>query len=364
MSLIGLLCLCSCGNNKGEKEDTQEVTITNDIITVMPTSPILKKIQIQTIDEGTYRPQFSTSGVVKAIPSNYAEISTPFAGRIVKSFIKLGETVSKGSPLFELSSPTFYETTKTYFEAVQEMKQSYKIMKRQKDLLANSVGIKKEVEEAEMNYQLKRQDLENAVSALKVFQVNPNKIKLGEPLIVRSPIAGKVVDDNIVLGQYLKEDAAPLAVVANLNKVWVMAHVKEKDLSMIEKLNDVQVILSAKPDAPIKGEIYHISEILDESTRAVEVIILCDNKQGDMRPNMYGTVLLTDSPINGILIPTTAILQEEDKNYVLTSIGKDKFKKVSIVAGDVVGSKTVVKSGLNIGDKIISEGAFYLLDAK
>ena len=54
------------------------------------------------------------------------------------------------------------------------------------------------------------------VAALKVFQINPDEMALGQPLIVRSPIAGEVVKDRIVIGQYMKEDAEPVAVIADL----------------------------------------------------------------------------------------------------------------------------------------------------
>ena len=71
---------------------------------------------------------------------------------------------------------------------------------------------------------------------------------LGQPLIVRSPIAGEVVKDRIVIGQYMKEDAEPVAVIADLSKVWVVAHVKEKDLSLIQALDEVEIRLVAMPD--------------------------------------------------------------------------------------------------------------------
>ncbi|MEF9985704.1 MAG: efflux RND transporter periplasmic adaptor subunit [Bacteroidales bacterium] len=361
--LMGVLLLCGCGN-KISKQQVHDISVTNGLITVVENSPVLSKLKTEKVIATAYKPSFSTSGVVKAIPTSYAQIATPFAGRILKSFVRLGQSVTKGSPLFELSSPSFFETGKAYFGAKQEMEQALKSLKREKDLFANSVGVQKEVEEAEVNYQLKKQDYENAKSALKVFQVDPQNIKLGEPLIIRSPIAGKVVANNIIIGQYIKEDAEPLAVIADLNKVWVVAHVKEKDIRLIERLQEVDIRLSASPEDPVKGKIFHISEMLDESTRSVEVIIECDNHLGKMKPFMYGTVQLTDKATNAILIPTSAILQEEDNNYVLVVNEKNKFKKTKITVGDVVDDKTVVIEGLIVDDEIIVDGAFYLLDAK
>ena len=202
------------------------------------------------------------------------------------------------------------------------------------------------------------------VAALKVFQINPDEMALGQPLIVRSPIAGEVVKDRIVIGQYMKEDAEPVAVIADLSKVWVVAHVKEKDLSLIQALDEVEIRLVAMPDKPISGKIYHISEMLDPDTRSVEVLIECDNSTRLMKPEMYGTVKLSDREADVIRIPTSAILQEEENMYVLVELGNNDYRKQKIETGHTEDGKTVVLSGLNVGDEIVVTGAFYLLDAR
>ena len=234
------------------------------------------------------------------------------------------------------------------------MELALKSLNREKDLMKNKVGVQKELEEAEVNYELKKKDYENMVAALKVFQINPDEMALGQPLIVRSPIAGEVV----------KEDAEPVAVIADLSKVWVVAHVKEKDLSLIQALDEVEIRLVAMPDKPISGKIYHISEMLDPDTRSVEVLIECDNSTRLMKPEMYGTVKLSDREAEVIRIPTSAILQEEENMYVLVELGNNDYRKQKIETGLTEDGKTVVLSGLNVGDEIVATGAFYLLDAR
>ncbi|MEG0499293.1 MAG: efflux RND transporter periplasmic adaptor subunit, partial [Alistipes sp.] len=145
---------------------------------------------------------------------------------------------------------------------------------------------------------------------------------------------------------------------------WVMAHVKEKDIRLIERLQEVEIRLSASPEESLKGKIYHISEMLDEATRSVEVIIECNNREGKMKPFMYGTVMLTDAKTEAILIPTAAILQQEESNYVLVEVAPLTFKKVEIEVASTTDDRSVVTSGLKAGDEIVVKGAFYLLDAK
>ena len=307
--LAGAVCACARSSKSGETT-TPQVRVDNDIIAVVPGSPVLERLTTGKVTATPYRATFTTSGMVQAIPARYAEIATPFAGRIVKSFVRLGQKVVQGSPIFEISSPSFFDTGKAYYQAKQEMELALKSLNREKDLLKNHVGVEKEVEEAEVNYELKKKDYENAVAALKVYQIDPGTMVLGQPLVVRSPIAGEVVKDNIVLGQYIKEDAGPLALVADLSKVWVVAHVKEKDIRLIQRLSEVEVRLTAMPDVPVKGTVYHISELLDPETRSVEVLIECDNRDHRMKPYMYGTVQLTDAATEAMLVPTSATGRE------------------------------------------------------
>ena len=382
--LLPAIVLCSCHTQKQEDESAHAVTLKGDVIHIGSESPVLSKLTKETVKREPYRMEFTTSGVVQAIPSNYAEVASPVSGRITKSFVRLGQKVAPGSPIFEISAPAVYEAGKSYYQARQEMELALKSLNREKDLMKNKVGVQKELEEAEVNYELKKKDYENMVAALKVFQINPDEMKdyenmvaalkvfqinpdemaLGQPLIVRSPIAGEVVKDRIVIGQYMKEDAEPVAVIADLSKVWVVAHVKEKDLSLIQALDEVEIRLVAMPDKPISGKIYHISEMLDPDTRSVEVLIECDNSTRLMKPEMYGTVKLSDREAEVIRIPTSAILQEEENMYVLVELGNNDYRKQKIETGLTEDGKTVVLSGLNVGDEIVATGAFYLLDAR
>lgn len=362
--LLSALLLASCHGRKSGDEVAEVVTLKGDTIHIGEKSPILARLATETVGRELYRMVFTTSGVVKAIPSQYAEIASPFAGRITKSCVRLGQKVAPGSPIFEISSPSYFETGKAYYQAKQEMELALKSLKREKDLLLNKVGIQKEWEEAEVNYELKRKDYENAEAALKVFQIHPDELALGQPLVVRSPIAGEVVADRIVIGQYMKEDSDPVAVIANLSKVWVVAHVKEKDLAMVQALDEVEIRLIALPDRPFTGKIYHISEMLDEETRSVEVLIECDNRERLMKPAMYGTVRLSDREAEMIRIPTSALLQEEENTYVLVALGGNEYRRQAVRTGVSDGGKTVILSGLDAGDRIVSVGAFYLLDAR
>lgn len=362
--LIAIATLISSCAKKVESQEAGDYKTNGDTVMVPATSPILPKLKTETVSKGSYNFELTTSGAVEAIPNNYAQIAPPFAGRITKCCVRLGQKVKAGTPVFEISSPDFYETGKAYYQSKQEMELASKNYKREKDLLSKNVGVQKDVEEAEVNYELKKKEYENALASLKVYQINPKQLVLGKPLIVRSPIDGIIVDNKIVIGQYVKEDAEPVATVAQLNKVWVKGQVKEKDIRFIHVSDKVDVKPVSFPDVTIKGSIYHVNNMLDEETRSVGVIINCDNSNMLMKPGMYVAVEFHNSIENSIVIPSKAIFQEGDNCFVFQSVGNNKYVKRKIKTLSVEKDKTIVEAGLNVGDRIIVEGGFYFLDEK
>ena len=357
------VCLAACKHVDQSSEKTG-LTVVKDTVSISDNSPILVKLESEKIKPETFSLVLTTSGTVKAIPNNFALIAAPFAGRITKSYVRLGQEVKAGAPIFEISSPSYFETGKAYYQTKEEMDLAHKNLKRQRDMLSKGVGIQKDLEEAEVNYNLKKKDFENAYASLKVFQVDTSGYRLGQPLIVRSPISGTIVENDIVIGQYIKEDSKPVATVAELSKVWVAGQVKEKDIRNINENEEVEIMLISYPEKVIKGRIYHINSIIDEDTRSVQVLIECDNSDKMMKPGMYVSAKFNHQLENALVIPSKAVFQMDDASYVFIQLAKNKYLKRKIEILNENKDSLIVKSGIQAGDKIIVSGGFYLLDEK
>ena len=361
ISMVWLAVSC---HTKTEPGISSNFRLNGDTIFITGKSALKEKIATARVSTAPYSYKRSASGVVKAIPNNYAQIASPFAGRIIRSFIKLGQRVGVNAPIFEISSPSFFEAGKAYYQSKQQMEQAEKNLRRQQDLLKNGVGIQKDMEESEVSYELSKRDYENSIASLKVYHVNPSELVLGQPLIVRSPIAGEVVSDNIVIGQYLREDAAPVALVAELGKVWVVGQLKEKDIGSIHESDQVEIEAAGMPGLIIGGIVYHISEMLDETTRSVEVFIECENRGRNLKPGMYATVRFTEKADNSILIPTSAVLQMEESSFVFVKTKGGGYLKRLIETSGSDNNRIILRKGLNPDEEIVTQGAFYLLEAK
>ncbi len=351
----------ACHHNT-RHDDEIKVPTTGDTLVIPSNSSITAKLKTEKITPELYRNKIITSGIVKAIPNKYAEIAAPFSGRIIRSFVSLGQKVEMGSPIFEISSPSFFEAGKTYYQTKQEMQLAEKNLKRQQDLIKNGVGVQKDLEEAEVNYELTKRDYENSIASLKVYQVDPEIMVLGQPLVVRSPIKGEVVENNIVIGQYLKEDAEPIAIVAELSDVWVIGQLKEKDINSVHVNDDVEIRLTGMPELTLKGKVFHMGEILDEETRSVQVHVFCQNNDHIMKPGMFVTTRYSGSSENVILIPASSLLQMEEASFVFVYLGHNRYLKQMVDVNGTDNNRVIIKTGLNSGDSIVTDGGILLLN--
>ncbi len=360
---FGIALLVSCRNITKEDTGSSTESLPDSILTV--SNPGLEsKIKVIRIIPEPYCKKIITSGVVKAIPNNYAAIASPFSGRITRSFVCLGQKVDVGSPVFEISSPVFFEAGKAFYQAKQEMLLAEKNLKRQQDLLKNGVGTQKDLDEAEVNFELTKRDYENSIASLKVYHVNSDELVLGQPLIVRSPIRGEIVENNIVIGQYLREDADPVAIVAELSSIWVIGQLKEKDITLVHESDEAEIRLTGMADTPIKGTVFHIGEILDEDTRSVQVYVLSKNNDRVMKPGMFVTTTFSESPENVIMIPSGSLFQAEQSSFVFLRLSNNKYLRRTVDASSADSNRVIIRSGLNAGDEIVTEGGILLTDLK
>ncbi|PTT40940.1 efflux RND transporter periplasmic adaptor subunit [Chryseobacterium sp. HMWF028] len=362
LTMVFLTLITSCKNSKSEAPQDQDLLIKNDQVTVPENNPVFKKIKTQLVTEQEHSDDVVSAGTIQAIPNHYAEIASPFSGRITKSFIQLGQNVSAGSPLFEILSSDYFSVQKDYTDALNDVQLAEKNYRRQQDLVKNGVGIQKELDEAETDFKNKKTSLSNASSALKVY--NSKGGGIGSPLIVRAPINGEIISNKIVNGQYLQGDADPIMIITELSKVWISGDVKEKDIRFVHPGDQVSVKVSAYPDKNITGTVYHINEIVDEDTRSIKVLIECDNPDKKLKPGMYATVNFSTTPEKTVMIPVTALMQQDNSQYVWVKTGKSQYAKRSVTAGETDQKTVRITSGLQPGETIMTEGGIYMLDAK
>jgi cobalt-zinc-cadmium efflux system membrane fusion protein len=355
------LCVftASCKQHNPAQESA-DIQYKGDTIVVSEHSPVSERIVTQKSRLEDFSAEFKTVGTVRPVSGRLAEIAPPFAGRILKSFVRLGQKVEAGSPVFELGSPAFYEATKAYFiaQSAYELAQSH--YSRQEALAANGIASQRDLEQAQSEADVAGKELEQAKASLQMFNTDAASLRVGQALKVVSPIAGEVVKCNITLGSYVKEDAEPLAVVADLSQAWVAALVKEKYFGAIRQGDRVEVFTDAHPDKTIWGAIYHTGEMLDEETRALEVIVECNNAGRELKPGMFCEVHFLSAPSKAIILPATAVMQEQENDYVLVETARHRFVRRRVQSETVCTDSVRIIDGITEGENVVVKGGIFL----
>ena len=366
-----LLCLVmlassSCADKKKTTEsvNSNAVTIEGDTIYVSADALIAGKLKVEHVFTDTLPISIHTSGVVAAIPTSYAEVAAPFAGRIQRSLVRIGQSVGKGSPLFEIYSSDFSEIVKNYRQSQSTLTTARKALERVEDLNKNKVASDKELDEARTEYQHALEDFRHASAVAKEYQINLEQASAGQPMVVRSPVAGKVLRNDLVIGEYVKDDAEAKVVVADLARVWVKANVSEQEAPLMDDIDKVTLRLVSNLDSVIEGKIVYIGGMLDAETRTLQTIIECANSKGKMMPNMYAKIELTSKGHKCIVVPNEAVLQGEKGRYVLQRIAPNTYCRKYITVQSTDNGCLIVTNGLSENDEIVTQGAFYLIDCK
>ena len=331
-----------------------------DTVFVPARAAVNSKLKFHTVNLQDYKAQLNTTGVVKPISGHLAEVTTPFEGRVVRSFIKLGQKVNKGAPLFEVSSSDYLETVKMFFKARREKEMAEKNYTRKKDLLETGVSSRKEFDEAKLELDLAEKECEKTLAILNIHNLNPEDADLLQPLIVRSPISGEIIRNDITVGQYINTDSDPIVTVADLRRIWIVARVKEKDLGALTIQDQVEVSTESLPDCAIKGVVNYIGNIMNEQTRSVDVFIECENQSQILKSGMFVTVRFYHKMNNAIIIPSSSVLQDFDKCILFVKAGPEIYMKIRVEVTSIADKKLIVRTGLEPGNIIVSEGGIYL----
>jgi cobalt-zinc-cadmium efflux system membrane fusion protein len=351
--------LASCRQNKSAGENA-DVQYRGDTVYVSVDSPVFKDIIVGSAQLQDFSAEFRTTGTVRPVSGKLAGIAPPFAGRIVKSFVRLGQKVNAGSPVFELGSSEFYESTKTYFAARSANELAKVKYRRQSELAANGIVAQKDLEQAASEAHIAGQEYEQAKATLRLFHTDTASLQMGQALKVVSPITGEVVKNDLAVGNYIKEDSEPLLVVADLSQVWVAALVKEKYFGAISAGDRVEIFINARPDKLIRGAIHYAGEMLDEETRSLEVIVECNNPERELKLGMFCEVHFLSAPSKAIILPSTAVMQEQDSDYVLMAISKGKYVRRRVETESVHPDSVRIVSGISEGENVVFRGGIYL----
>lgn len=354
------LCTTGCGDaqKKASAEDPSTIRHINQQIIVPASSPLAARLQVETAQLTSFTHSVTAPASVEADPARFARILPPLNGRILKLFAHPGDRVARGQELLAMDSPDFVGAQADYARARSALAQAERTLTRQQDLAAHGIIGQRDVDQARTDRDSAASDFERTKDRLFLLGMDPDKTKLGAPLIVRSPLSGKVLDVTTATGEFRNDPNAPLMTVADLSDIWVTANVQEKDIHLVRKNDPATATFAAYPTEPFHGKVLFVADVLDPDTRTAKVRVVYPNQDGRLRPAMFATVTLKTWDTQELTVPTTALVLVGDHTTVFVQVAPNTYEQRAVVAGEQQGTRTIVKSGVQAGDKVlVREGA-------
>jgi cobalt-zinc-cadmium efflux system membrane fusion protein len=372
------IALISCSSEgeitKPEDKHTDEHSETQDHIKLSQEALTTLNLKTSVVERKPLSSEIKTTAVIEPNRTRIAHVSPRISGRVVDVKAFLGDSVQQGQVLAELDSIELGQTKAEYLESKANLEVARANYSRENRLFKKQITSEKEYLYAKAEFIRSESALNTALETLRLLGLSDEEIKSlkwGEtdhpasifPLI--APFTGTVVEQHIVLGEFIKPEDKPYTI-ADLSHLWIQLDIYEKDLRWVEVGKTVDIKVNAYPDENFEGKITYVSDILDESTRAAKARVEILNMDGKLKPGMFATAIISIPSSDNeevIVVLSTAIQQIEGKSAVFVQEGEDSFEMRGVSLGQHSGDYVQVLKGLSPGDKVVTEGGFYLKSA-
>lgn len=210
--------------------------------------------------------------------------------------------------------------------------------------------------QAAYNAAVKRRDA--LASARSVAPANTQIGSANSSYTVRAPLSGYVTKVNKSIGEQVAPGEAILEI-SNLDTVWIEAPIFERDLNRLGGNVSATFTTAAYPEQEFKGVVLDVGAVIDEKTRAATVVFQVPNAGRALRIGMQANVRLdAGESVTAMMIPKEAVLDNEGKKIVYVLLSGEEFQRREVTVGDEYGPHVAILSGLNPGERVVTQGAY------
>jgi cobalt-zinc-cadmium efflux system membrane fusion protein len=348
-----------------------------------PTAAQWATLTVEPVRQHGFRAELVTEGKITIDEDRLTPIFSPYAGRVTKLFVKQGDVVVQGQPLFTVEATDMVQAQNEFiaaFTAVNKGRSSLNLAqivdRRQRALYAGKAVPLKEVQNARAGLDTAENDMRSSEVALEAARSRLRMLGKSDDEIADflekgaidpatpafAPIAGTIVQRKAGPGQYIGAAASePVFVIGDLSTVWLVAYVREAGAPEIRRGQPINFTVPAFPGRTFSSQIAHVGTSLDPSTRRLMVRATVDNSEGLLKPEMFASAtIFTGEPDTAVSVPRTAVIYEGDTARIWV-VREDKgieFRRIAVGLTD--GKMIQVTDGLKAGERIITKGSIFI----
>lgn len=315
-----------------------EVTNKPGVVRIDPTLVNNLGVRTAIAERGILHRRIETVGYIGYDEDTLQHVHTRVDGWIEKlATTATGDPVKKGQQLFELYSPTLVNAQQEFLAA----------------LSSNNEGLKNASRER--------------LAALGVTDREINRLeeerKVSQRIRVYAESDGVIAQLGIREGMFVTP-ATEVMSIAQLDRVWVVAEVFERQSAWVEPGQAATVELDYLPGTTLRGTVDYVNPELDPKTRTLKVRLRFDNEGARLLPNMFARVVIEGSPIRNIVhIPREAVIRGGTSSRVVVDAGDGRFESRKVIIGIESGGRVAIRRGLKEGERVVTSAQF-LIDSE
>jgi membrane fusion protein, heavy metal efflux system len=328
-----------------------------------------RDVRTEAVVVSRFRRSIEATGTVAFDQNRSTQILSPISGPVARIVVGIGSHVGRDEALAIVASPDFAAAMSALRKAEATARNAQRVAELDRQLFKNDAIARRDMEQAETDAIGAESDRDAALQQLRSLGVNQqtlddiqqNRSVANPGGIIRSPLAGTVVEKLISPGQLLQAGTTPTFTVADLSSVWVIANVFEADLPYV-KIGDPAEVLTGTGVAPLTGKVSYIAALVDPNTRAIAVRLDVPNPGEVLKRDLYVRVIIHSQAENqGMLVPVSAVLRDEESlPFVFVAKPDGTFARQSVQIGSRIGDHQEITSGLTAGQSIVVEGGLFL----
>jgi membrane fusion protein (multidrug efflux system) len=264
-------------------------------------------------------------------------------GAITAIYVKAGDHVSAGETLVQLDNSVLKQNIAQAETQVNLMKT---LFDRQKNLWDQKIGTEVQFIQAQTNLQSAQKQIAGLKQQADLYRI-------------ASPINGTVDQMDLKLGQAASPGATGIRIV-NTESLKVKANVPESYADRIHQGDKVKVVVPDANDSLV-AKVTFAAKVIDAASRSFAIEIQLPGSK-TIKPNMTAVLKIADySKAGALVVPLNAIQKSETGDFVFVN-ENGIAKKKNVTEGASYGGKSEIKSGLTLGDQLITDGASEIED--
>lgn len=185
---------------------------------------------------------------------------------------------------------------------------------------------------------------------------------------VKAPISGRITSLPVTVGSTVSQSSS-VAKVARTDDLEIRIAIAERFISRISNGQKATVTFDAYPSVEFGAKIFEVSPVLDTATRTMGVKLRLNPPDSRVKVGMYGRVkLVTESVKNAIVLPISALVTRDGKDYVFVVTSPKSGKNAAAVSlkpvtrGILVDNQVEITKGLEAGEEVVIKGQTLLND--